>query len=406
MKVMRKDRVLEREHRDYVRAERDVLTAVVHPYVVTLRYSFQVCARVHGWEGAHGGQCWGTRLRDESARGRPPPPPLPPLSQLPSPTTFLAPHLHPHPPPPQTPRKLYLVLDFINGGHLFFQLYRQGTFDEPLARLYAAELVLAIAHLHSLGFGRAVGGWAGVQSSRVLTHLSQVHPPGPPLLQGLEARECAAGWGWSYPRHRLWAGKGQHQRPGCVRSSSSRCWLLAVGFTHRARRVQRPLLPARRARAHQQLHWDDGVHGKCTLAAFCQPRSLRALAARGGAGGVAGMDVRSTPNPPTHPPTLDPPTHPRHPRSSLGGGTARRWTGGAWGCSCSRCFAACRPSGAGSAGGEGGGLLGLLEHAAYELAWTASHPRPLSLARSLAVQGQEPQPAAKAHPGRQVQAAV
>ena len=27
--------------------------------------------------------------------------------------------------PLQTPKKLYLVLDFINGGHLFFQLYRQ-----------------------------------------------------------------------------------------------------------------------------------------------------------------------------------------------------------------------------------------------------------------------------------------
>lgn len=92
MKVMRKDRILERDHRDYVRAERDVLTSVVHPYIVTLRYSFQ------------------------------------------------------------TPKKLYLVLDFINGGHLFFQLYRQGTFDEPLARLYCAEIVLAISHLHSLGF--------------------------------------------------------------------------------------------------------------------------------------------------------------------------------------------------------------------------------------------------------------
>ncbi|KAL4447725.1 hypothetical protein ABPG75_004944 [Micractinium tetrahymenae] len=92
MKVMRKDRILERDHRDYVKAERDVLTAVVHPYIVTLRYSFQ------------------------------------------------------------TPKKLYLVLDFINGGHLFFQLYRQGTFGEALARLYTAEIVLAIAHLHSLGF--------------------------------------------------------------------------------------------------------------------------------------------------------------------------------------------------------------------------------------------------------------
>lgn len=39
--VMRKDRILERDHKDYVRAERDVLTAVLHPYIVTLRYSFQ-----------------------------------------------------------------------------------------------------------------------------------------------------------------------------------------------------------------------------------------------------------------------------------------------------------------------------------------------------------------------------
>lgn len=30
----------------------------------------------------------------------------------------------------QTSSKLYLVLDFINGGHLFFQLYRQGIFTE------------------------------------------------------------------------------------------------------------------------------------------------------------------------------------------------------------------------------------------------------------------------------------
>ena len=46
-------------------AEREVLTAVVHPYIVTLQYSFQ------------------------------------------------------------TSSKLYLMMDFINGGHLFFQLYRE-----------------------------------------------------------------------------------------------------------------------------------------------------------------------------------------------------------------------------------------------------------------------------------------
>ena len=39
--VMRKDRILEKDHSDYVRAERDILTSVLHPYIVTLRYSFQ-----------------------------------------------------------------------------------------------------------------------------------------------------------------------------------------------------------------------------------------------------------------------------------------------------------------------------------------------------------------------------
>ncbi|KAK9829756.1 hypothetical protein WJX72_007695 [[Myrmecia] bisecta] len=92
MKVMRKERIMEKDHGSYVKAERDILTAVFHPYIVTLRYSFQ------------------------------------------------------------TATKLYLVLDFINGGHLFFQLYRQGIFSEQLACLYCAEIVLAITHLHGLGF--------------------------------------------------------------------------------------------------------------------------------------------------------------------------------------------------------------------------------------------------------------
>jgi Protein kinase domain len=65
MKVMRKEKILAKDHGDYIRAERDVMTAVFHPYIVTLRYSFQ------------------------------------------------------------TDAKLYLILDFINGGHLFYNLYRQ-----------------------------------------------------------------------------------------------------------------------------------------------------------------------------------------------------------------------------------------------------------------------------------------
>lgn len=46
MKVMRKDKILAKNHGDYIKAERDVLTAVFHPYIVTLRYSFQV--QFHG----------------------------------------------------------------------------------------------------------------------------------------------------------------------------------------------------------------------------------------------------------------------------------------------------------------------------------------------------------------------
>ena len=90
MKVMRKETIIEREQTDYMRAERDILTVIHHPYVVTLRYSFQ------------------------------------------------------------TSQKLYLIMDFVNGGHLFFWLYRQGLFDTALTRFYAAEIVCAIGHLHSL----------------------------------------------------------------------------------------------------------------------------------------------------------------------------------------------------------------------------------------------------------------
>ncbi|KAK4257129.1 hypothetical protein QN277_006759 [Acacia crassicarpa] len=91
MKVMRKETIIKKNHVDYMKAERDILTKVVHPFIVQLRYSFQ------------------------------------------------------------TKSKLYLILDFINGGHLFFHLYRQGIFSEDQARLYAAEIVSAVSYLHKCG---------------------------------------------------------------------------------------------------------------------------------------------------------------------------------------------------------------------------------------------------------------
>ncbi|XP_042042791.1 serine/threonine-protein kinase AtPK1/AtPK6-like [Salvia splendens] len=91
MKVMRKDTIIKNNHVDYMRAERDILTKVLHPFIVQLQYSFQ------------------------------------------------------------TKSKLYLILDFINGGHLFYHLYRQGIFSEDQARVYTAEIVSAVSHLHKNG---------------------------------------------------------------------------------------------------------------------------------------------------------------------------------------------------------------------------------------------------------------
>lgn len=42
MKVMRKDTIIKNNHVDYMKAERDILTKVVHPFIVPLRFSFQV----------------------------------------------------------------------------------------------------------------------------------------------------------------------------------------------------------------------------------------------------------------------------------------------------------------------------------------------------------------------------
>lgn len=146
MKVMRKEKILQKDHGDYVRAERDLLTAVVHPYIVTMRYRLVVlivcvCVCVFSWGVVMCCAC------PDVAPLVPPfflvaGPAALPHSFLPLRSalslflllshTFLSPatplltlFCHPHTNSFQTASKLYLVLDFINGGHLFFNLYRQ-----------------------------------------------------------------------------------------------------------------------------------------------------------------------------------------------------------------------------------------------------------------------------------------
>ncbi|XP_028327610.1 serine/threonine-protein kinase Sgk2b isoform X2 [Gouania willdenowi] len=50
----------------------------------------------------------------------------------------------------QTPNTLYFVLDYMNGGELFYHLQRQGSFSEARAAFYAAEMAAALGYLHSL----------------------------------------------------------------------------------------------------------------------------------------------------------------------------------------------------------------------------------------------------------------
>ncbi|XP_049586938.1 serine/threonine-protein kinase Sgk2b [Syngnathus scovelli] len=50
----------------------------------------------------------------------------------------------------QTPNMLYFVVDYVNGGELFYHLQREGPFPESRAAFYAAEMAMALGYLHAL----------------------------------------------------------------------------------------------------------------------------------------------------------------------------------------------------------------------------------------------------------------
>ncbi|CAM2700307.1 unnamed protein product [Rotaria socialis] len=50
----------------------------------------------------------------------------------------------------QTPDKLYFVMDFVNGGELFYHLQQERAFSETRSRFYSAEIASAIGYLHKL----------------------------------------------------------------------------------------------------------------------------------------------------------------------------------------------------------------------------------------------------------------
>ncbi|KAJ3217352.1 RAC-alpha serine/threonine-protein kinase [Dinochytrium kinnereticum] len=51
----------------------------------------------------------------------------------------------------QSPTRLYLIMDYVNGGELFFHVANFGRFDEVRVRFYSAEIFLAVRGLHEQG---------------------------------------------------------------------------------------------------------------------------------------------------------------------------------------------------------------------------------------------------------------
>jgi serum/glucocorticoid-regulated kinase 1/serum/glucocorticoid-regulated kinase 2 len=90
MKCLRKDMIERRNQRVHTTTERAILGEVQSPFIVQLRFAFQ------------------------------------------------------------SPEKLYMVMDFMSGGDLFFHLKRSGRFTEVRSRFYAAEILLALEYLHNM----------------------------------------------------------------------------------------------------------------------------------------------------------------------------------------------------------------------------------------------------------------
>eukprot|EP01114_Cavostelium_apophysatum_P017666 TRINITY_DN5304_c0_g1_i3.p1 TRINITY_DN5304_c0_g1~~TRINITY_DN5304_c0_g1_i3.p1 ORF type:complete len:1047 (+),score=344.11 TRINITY_DN5304_c0_g1_i3:221-3361(+) len=51
----------------------------------------------------------------------------------------------------KTKENLYMVMEYLNGGDLYYLLKNLGCFDEKMTRMYIAEVTLALEYLHSRG---------------------------------------------------------------------------------------------------------------------------------------------------------------------------------------------------------------------------------------------------------------
>lgn len=91
MKVLNKKNILENNELEHTRTEKNILQKLAHPFLVNLNYSFQ------------------------------------------------------------TSDKLYFIMDYINGGELFFHLQKEHKFTPDRVKFYCAEIMLGLEYLHNSG---------------------------------------------------------------------------------------------------------------------------------------------------------------------------------------------------------------------------------------------------------------
>jgi tRNA A-37 threonylcarbamoyl transferase component Bud32 len=89
MKVISKNLLRKKNNVQYMKSERDILTKIQHPFLVSLQFAFQ------------------------------------------------------------SETKLFLIMDFLAGGELFLHLRRRGLISEHEVQFYAGEIILALEFLHS-----------------------------------------------------------------------------------------------------------------------------------------------------------------------------------------------------------------------------------------------------------------
>lgn len=91
MKVLNKKNILENGELEHTRTEKNILQNLCHPFLINLAYSFQ------------------------------------------------------------TEDKLYFIMDFINGGELFYHLQKDQKFEPNRVKFYAAEICTGLEYLHASG---------------------------------------------------------------------------------------------------------------------------------------------------------------------------------------------------------------------------------------------------------------